>query len=207
MKSFHTRLWMKWEPGDTIFPRARSLPAELLIFPSGAEMIFCPSFFSSIFFFLQRISAGQFSPSVFSFFFFFFFKGGRAESSKLESRWDEHRSHGITLAPDRLCHVSARKTSEREVNIFMSWRWPYEGLRESYCNTKTTGAWALGSSGAETNPAMWSETTSTRWQTTSCFHCTHSNNTTTRELHTKGPRGGLIKTHSLWPYLHKCDLV
>lgn len=47
MKPFHTRLWMKWEHGDTISPRARSLSAERLIFPSGAEMIFCPSFFTA----------------------------------------------------------------------------------------------------------------------------------------------------------------
>lgn len=112
MKPFHTRLWMKWEPGDTISPRAHSLPAELLIFPSGAEMIFCPSF-------LQRISAGQFSPSVPI--FCLVLKSRWAESSKPEPRWDERRSWGITLGPGcPMCQYAIHQKEKRD--MFMSWK-------------------------------------------------------------------------------------
>lgn len=121
MKSFHTRLWMKWEPGDTISPRTSSLQAELLIFPSGAEMIFCPSFF---FFTVNQcrtilslcphfLSHSEKLPSH-------EFKAGA------QMRWALLARNYISAW---LSHVSARNTSESEENIFMSWRWPYSAVK------------------------------------------------------------------------------
>ena len=128
MKSFHTRLWMKWEPGDSISPRARSLPAELLIFSSGAEIIFCPSFFTAnqcrtiLSLCLHFLSRSEKPPSH-------EFKAGA------QMRWAPLVRNYISA---RLSHVPARNTSEREGNIFVSGRWPcsaVKGLREGYCNT------------------------------------------------------------------------
>lgn len=94
---------MKWEPGDTISLCSRSLPAELLIFPSSAEMIFCPSLYSE--------SVPDNCPI-----FRLILKSRWAESSKLEPGWE-------ALVRNHIRAPTCRRAREGEEDVSTCWRW------------------------------------------------------------------------------------
>lgn len=117
----HFTLVCEWnEPDDNISILACSVPAKLLIFPERHRNDLLSKFF--YYYFFQQISAGQFSPTLHPFSVLY--------REALEPRVQSGHPDEMSTACEELHYrtwlprAPECKTSEREENDFMTWRWP-----------------------------------------------------------------------------------